>query len=79
MLDTALEAKVLANKDESKCFKPLIAVIRPVRDQYLFQKDCDDSSDEKNCRTIDFDEEKYLKTKPPPPPKGQDRLPVTAR
>ena len=34
MLDTALEAKVLANKDESKCFKPLIAVIRPVRDRY---------------------------------------------
>ena len=34
MLDTALEAKVLANKDESKCLKPLIAVIRPVRDRY---------------------------------------------
>ena len=34
VLDTALEAKVLANKDESKCFKPLIAVIRPVRDRY---------------------------------------------
>ena len=34
MLDTALEAKVLANKDESKCFKPLIAVVRPVRDRY---------------------------------------------
>ena len=34
MLDTALEAKVLANKDESKCFEPLIAVIRPVRDRY---------------------------------------------
>ena len=36
VLDTALEAKVLANKDESKCFKPLIAVIRPVRDRYSF-------------------------------------------
>ena len=36
MLDTALEAKVLANKDESKCFKPLIAVIRPVRDRYFY-------------------------------------------
>ena len=35
VLDTALEAKVLANKDESKCFKPLIAVIRPVRDRYV--------------------------------------------
>ena len=34
MLDTALEATVLANKDESKCFKPLIAVVRPVRDRY---------------------------------------------
>ena len=43
---------------------------------YILEKDCDDSSDEKNCRTIDFDEEKYLKTKPP---KGQDRLPVTSR
>ena len=35
VLDTTLEAKVLANKDESKCFKPLIAVIRPVRDRYV--------------------------------------------
>ena len=34
VLDTALEAKVLANKDESKCLKPLIAVIRPVRDRF---------------------------------------------
>ena len=38
MLDTALEAKVLANKDESKCFWPLIAVIRPVRDRYGFKR-----------------------------------------
>ena len=38
MLDTALEAKVLANKDESKCFKPLIAVVRPVRDRYTVQR-----------------------------------------
>ena len=36
MLDTALEAKVLANKDESKCLKPLIAVIRLVRYQYEY-------------------------------------------
>ena len=35
VLDTALEAKVLANKDESKCLKPLIAVIRPVRGLYV--------------------------------------------
>ena len=34
MLDTALEAKVLANKDESECFWPLIAVMWPVRDRY---------------------------------------------
>ena len=32
--DSVLEAKVLANKDESKCLKPLIAVIRPVRDRF---------------------------------------------
>ena len=36
VLDTALEAKVLANKDQSKCFKPLIAVIIPVRDRNSF-------------------------------------------
>ena len=29
-----LEAKVLTNKDERRCLKPLIAVIRPVRDRY---------------------------------------------
>ena len=34
VLDTALEVKVLANKVESKCLKPLIAVIRLVRDRY---------------------------------------------
>ena len=28
-------------------------------------QDCDDSSDEKNCRMVSFDEEKYLKNKPP--------------
>ena len=33
VLDTAMEVKVLANKDESKCLKPLIAVNRPVRDR----------------------------------------------
>ena len=39
VLDTALEAKVLANKDESKCFEPLIAVVRPVRDRYKKKKE----------------------------------------
>ena len=34
VLDAALEAKVNANKDESKCLKPLIAVNRPVRDRW---------------------------------------------
>ena len=43
------------------------------------EKDCDDSSDEKNCRTVSFDEEKYLKNKPPPPPIGLEKLPVIAR
>ena len=42
-------------------------------------KDCDDSSDEKNCRMVDFDTEKYLKNKPPPPPSGLDKISVIAR
>ena len=28
---------------------------------------------------VSFDEEKYLKNKPPPPPQGQDKLSVMAR
>ena len=44
----------------------------------LFQ-DCDDSSDEKNCRMVSFDAEKYLKNKPPPSPHGIQTLPVTVR
>ena len=28
---------------------------------------------------VSFDEEKYLKNKPPPPPQGLDKLSVTAR
>ena len=28
---------------------------------------------------VSFDSEKYLKNKPPPPPDGMDKLPVTAR
>ena len=31
-------AKVLANKDESKCLKPLIAVNRPVRDRNIYDQ-----------------------------------------
>ena len=48
---------------------------------YLFpiKQDCDDSSDEKNCRMVSFDKEKYLKNKPPPPTNGLNKLPVTAR
>ena len=46
---------------------------------FYFPQDCDDSSDEKNCRTISFDEEKYLKNKPPPPPEGSSYLPITTR
>ena len=38
VLDTVSMAKVLANKDESKCLKPLIAVIRPVRDRYIYDQ-----------------------------------------
>ena len=38
VLDTASMAKVLVNKDESKCLKPLIAVIRPVRDRYIYDQ-----------------------------------------
>ena len=42
-------------------------------------KDCDDSSDEKNCRMVSYDKEKYLKNKPPSPPKGMDKLPISVR
>ena len=42
-------------------------------------QDCDDSSDEKNCRMVSFDEEKYLKNKPPPSPSGMQKLPITVR
>ena len=42
-------------------------------------KDCDDVSDEKNCRTIAIDPEKYLKSKPPPSLKAGTKLPITLR
>ena len=45
----------------------------------IFYQDCDDSSDEKNCRMVSFDEEKYLKNKPPPSPTGMQKLPITVR
>ena len=56
-----------------------ITDFRSVIPFFYFPQDCDDSSDEKNCRTISFDEEKYLKNKPPPPPEGSSYLPITAR
>ena len=40
-------------------------------------KECDDVSDEKNCKIVALDPEKYLKSKPPP--SGGEKLPVTLR
>ena len=42
-------------------------------------KDCDDVSDEKNCRTIYIDPEKYLKSKPPPSTQPNTKLPIILR
>ena len=42
-------------------------------------KDCDDVSDEKNCRTVAIDPEKYLKSKPPPSLEARSKLPITLR
>ena len=44
---------------------------------FVMFKDCDDVSDEKNCKTVAIDPEKYLKSKPPP--SGGKKLPVTLR
>jgi len=44
---------------------------------HLISKDCDDVSDEKNCKIVALDPEKYLKSKPPP--SGGKKLPVTLR
>ena len=44
---------------------------------HLPLKDCDDVSDEKNCKIVALDPEKYLKSKPPP--SGGKKLPVTVR
>ena len=42
-------------------------------------KDCDDVSDEKNCRTVYIDPEKYLKSKPPPSTENDSKLPIKLR
>ena len=42
-------------------------------------KECDDVSDEKNCRTVYIDPEKYLKTKPPPSIIENSKLPLKLR
>ena len=42
-------------------------------------EDCDDVSDEKNCRTVYVDPEKYLKSKPPPSNQEDAKLPVVLR
>ena len=42
-------------------------------------EDCDDVSDEKNCRTVYIDPEKYLKSKPPPSNEDDAKLPVILR
>ena len=38
--------------------------------------DCDDGSDEKNCRIIHVDESKYLQDKQPPALAGEERVQV---
>ena len=42
-------------------------------------QDCDDVSDEKNCRTIFIDPEKYLKSKPPPSIESGSKLSIELR
>ena len=39
-------------------------------------QDCDDVSDEKNCAVVYIDQEKYLKSKPPP---SDEKLPIELR
>ena len=38
--------------------------------------DCDDGSDEKNCRIVHVDESKYLQDKQPPALTGEERVQV---
>ena len=45
----------------------------------LISKDCDDVSDEKNCKIIFIDPEKYLKSKPPPSADSLSKLPISLR
>ena len=40
-------------------------------------EDCDDVSDEKKCKTISIDPEKYLKSKPPRSVDALFKLPIT--
>ena len=45
----------------------------------LMFQECDDISDEKNCKIISIDPEKYLKSKPPPSIEDNSKLPVVIR
>ena len=47
--------------------------------KYLTLQDCDDVSDEKNCRTIYIDPQRYLKSKPPPSIDQGSKLPILLR
>ena len=41
-------------------------------------EDCDDVSDEKNCRTVYLDPEKYLKSKHPPSNQEDSKFPIVS-
>ena len=45
----------------------------------LFIQECDDVSDEKNCKIVSIDPVKYLKSKPPPSIKENSKLPISLR
>ena len=45
----------------------------------LFLQECDDVSDEKNCKIVSIDPEKYLKSKPPPSIEENSKLPISLR
>ena len=62
----------------SRCDNVEVRTLHPFQ-VFVPSQDCDDSSDEKKCRMVSFDEEKYLKNKPPPPLRGLEKLTVTAR
>ena len=47
--------------------------------KFITPQDCDDISDEKNCKIISIDPEKYLKSKPPPSIEDNVKLPVVLR